>query len=171
MPVSSTPASPTPLIDEAMKKAAVAWVSVDRAPARVMWCVPVDGALHLVTGPGEQPAAGLAPGVPTTVTFRGDHGGQIVTWPATVVQVDPNSPDWEPIATQVAGKRLNATSAAADLVARWATECVLYRLSPAGPPIAAGPDLPDGSLVAPPRPTTAIRPVRRPFRLHRVRRR
>ncbi|MFV2012189.1 MULTISPECIES: hypothetical protein [unclassified Micromonospora] len=162
---------PAPLVDEAGKKAAVAWVSVDGAPARALWCVPADGSLHVVTGTGEQSAAGLAAGVPATVTLRGDHGGRIVSWPAEVTLIEPADPGWESIAAQVAAKRLNAPGNPADLVRRWADECQLYRLAPAGPPVAAGASLPDGSLAAPPRPSTVTRPTRRPFRLHRVRRR
>ncbi|MFV2017619.1 hypothetical protein [Micromonospora sp. LOL_023] len=160
-----------PLVEEAVKKASVAWVSVDGAPARALWCLPVDGVLYLIDGPGEQSAAGLAAGVPAAVTLRGDHGGRIVTWPATVTLVEPAGEQWESIAPQVAAKRLNAPGSPADLVQRWSTECRLFRLAPADAPVTAGAALPDGSLAAPPRPTTATRPTRRPFRLHRVRRR
>jgi len=160
----------SPLVDEAIKKAAVAWVAVDGGPALALWCVPVDGALHFVSGPGEQSAPGLADAATATVTLRGDHGGQIVTWPAEVTRVRPDSEQWATIAPQVAAKRLNASGSTADLVERWAAECVISRLSPAGDPVA-GDRLPDGSLAAPPRPTPAARPTRKPFRLHRVRNR
>lgn len=160
-----------PLVEEAVKKASVAWVSVDGAPARALWCLPVDGVLYLIDGPGEQSAAGLAAGVPATVTLRGDHGGRIVTWSAVVTLVEPGGEQWESIAPQVAAKRLNAPGSPAELVHRWSTECRLFRLAPADAPVTAGAALPDGSLAAPPRPTAVTRPTRRPFRLHRVRRR
>lgn len=163
--------TPTPLIDEAIKKASVAWVTVADQPALALWCLPLDGALYVVTGTGEQSAPGLADAATAAVTMRGDHGGQIVTWPAAVSRVRPDSDEWATVAPQVAGKRLNAPGPAADLVARWATECALNRLAPAGEPLAAGATLPDGSLAAEPRSSPAVRPVRRPFRLHRVRRR
>ncbi|MGW0431443.1 hypothetical protein ACWDV4_02665 [Micromonospora sp. NPDC003197] len=159
-----------PLVDEAIKKAAVAWVAVGDGPALALWCVPIDGALHFVSGPGEQSAPGLADTSTATVTLRGDHGGQIVTWPAEVTRVQPDSEQWATVAGQVAAKRLNASGGTTDLVARWAAECVLSRLAPAGEPVA-GDALPDGSLAASPRPTPAARPTRKPFRLHRVRRR
>ncbi|GAB3144244.1 hypothetical protein GCM10027290_22140 [Micromonospora sonneratiae] len=161
----------SPLVEEAMKKAAVAWVAVGDSPALALWCVPIDGALHIVSGPGEQSAPGLAETSTAAVTLRGDHGGQIVTWSAAVTRVMPDSEQWATVAPQVATKRLNSPSNAADLVERWAAECVLSRLAPAGPPLAAGGSLPDGSLAAPPRETPATRPTRKPFRLHRVRRR
>ncbi|GAB2946618.1 hypothetical protein GCM10027280_39260 [Micromonospora polyrhachis] len=161
----------SPLVDEAIKKAAVAWVAVDGGPALALWCVPIDGALYFVSGPGEQSAPGLAEASSAMVTLRGDHGGQIVTWSAEVSRVRPDSEQWTSIAPQVAAKRLNASGSAAELVERWADGCALSRLAPVGAPVAAGDSVPDGSLAAPPRPTPAARPTRKPFRLHRVRRR
>jgi len=160
----------SPLVDEAMKKAAVAWVTVGDQPAVALWCAPLDGVLYVVSGPGEQSAPGLTESVAATVTLRGDHGGQIVSWPAEVTRVEPDSEQWEAVAPLVAAKRLNAPGGTADVVRRWASECVLHRLTPAGAPLAAGETLPDGSLAAPPRETGAARPVRKPFRLHRIRR-
>lgn len=158
-----------PLVEEAMKKAAVAWVSVDGAPARLLWCLPLDGALCLVSGPGEQAAPGLATADRALVTLRGDHGGRIVTWPAQVRRVDPDSQQWTEVAPQLAGKRLNASGDATAVVARWAAECVVTTLTPDGDPVEAGPTLPAGSLAEPTRDTPARRRTRRPFRLHRVR--
>jgi hypothetical protein len=160
-----------PLIEEAMKKAPIAWVAVDGARARALWCLAAEGALYVVSGPGEQDAPGLATATRAAVTLRGEHGGRIVTWPATVTRVAPGTGQWDEIAPQLAGKRLNATGDATSVVARWAKECSVTKLSPAGDPVEAGASLPDGSLAEPPRETPARRPTRRPFRLHRVRRR
>jgi hypothetical protein len=164
--------NPSPLVEEAMKKAAVAWVSVDGGPGLALWCMPLDGALYLVSGPGEQSAPGLADAATATVTLRGDHGGQIVTWPAEVTRLVPGSEQWETAAPLVAAKRLNAPGTATALAERWAQEeCALNRLAPAGAPLAEGGSLPDGSLAATPRESPAVRQTRKPFRLHRVRRR
>jgi hypothetical protein len=161
-----------PLVDEAMKKAAVAWLTVpDVGPAYPVWCVWIDGALYVVSGPSEQPAPGLAEATMVGVTARGDHGGRIVTWPATVSRLTSGTEEWDAVAPQVAGKRLNATGTAEQIVTRWAAECVVSRLAPAGAPTEAGPTLPDASLAAPPPPTPAATTARRPFRLHRVRKR
>jgi hypothetical protein len=174
-----------PLVDEAMKKAAIAWLSVrsgrtdeDRPPrtsgrtarANAVWCLWADGALYLVSGPGEQPAPDLASSAAVEVTVRGDHGGRILTWPASVRRVEPGSEEWDRVAPQLAGKRLNARGTAEETVARWAAECVVSCLTPVGTPSAAGPSLPDGSGAAPPPPTPAARRTANPFRLHRVRR-
>lgn len=160
----------TPLVEEAMKKAAIAWLTVpDAGRAYAVWCLWIDGALYVVSGPGEQPAPGLADTDTATVTARGDHGGRIVSWPAAVSRLTPDSEDWPAVTSQLAGKRLNASGTAEQTVARWADTGVVSRLAPAGEPTEAGRAMPDGSLAAPPPPTPAARTTRRPFRLHRVR--
>jgi hypothetical protein len=160
-----------PLIDEAMKKAPIAWISVDEGPALALWCLPAEGALYVVSGPGEQAAPGLATASQARVTLRGDHGGRIVTWPAAVTRVQPGTAQWDDVAPPLAGKRLNAPGDAESVVARWVAECTISKLSPAGDPIEAGSTLPDRSFAEPPRDTPVRRRTRRPFRLHRVRRR
>jgi len=89
-----------------------------------------------------------------------------------VSRLAPGSEEWETVAPQLAGKRLNASGTAEQLVARWAeTGCAVLRLTPADEPPVTAPDLPADSQAAPPRETTASVKVRRPFRLHRVRKR
>jgi len=160
----------TPLVEEAMKKAAVAWFAVPgQSRAYLVWCAWLDGALYVVSGPGEQDAPGLADAGTAEVTVRGDHGGRIVSWPAAVSRVAPGTEEWTSVTPQLAAKRLNAAGNAEQTVDRWAAECVVSRLAPAGEPTAAGRSLPDTSLAAPPPPSPAARTTRRPFRLHRVR--
>jgi hypothetical protein len=161
-----------PLVDEAMKKAAVAWLTIPGGATGVaVWCLWIEGALYVVSGPGEQPAPGLAGASDALVSIRGDHGGRILTWPAAVSQVEPESEEWTGIATQLAGKRLNATGNAEQTVARWADSCDVSRLTPAGEPVEAGDTLPSASGAAGPRPSPVARRTAKPFRLHRVRRR
>ncbi|MEV4413588.1 hypothetical protein [Catellatospora sp. NPDC049609] len=155
-----------PLVEEAAKKAAIAWVSVG-GPAYAVWCLPQDGRLHVAVGPGEQELPGLAEAERATVTLRGDHGGAVVTYPATVERVEPGGERWDAVAVTMAGKRLNAPGTAEALAERWGRECVLVALSPAGEPVAPG----DEAGNAEPRPTPAANATRKPFRLHRVRRR
>jgi hypothetical protein len=150
-----------PLVSEAMKKAAIAWLGVDGRPEYAVWCLWVDDALYVVSGPGEQPAPGLAEASTAEVSARGDHGGRIVTWRAAVTRVPPD----DEALPQLAAKRLNSASVD-DLVARWGTDNVVSRLEP-----VEVLDLPDGSLAAPPAPSPAARATRKPMRLHRVRRR
>jgi len=157
-----------PLVSEAMKKAAVAWLGVGDLAPYAVWCLWISDALYVVSGPGEQPAPGLAQASAVSVTARGDHGGRIVTWPASCERVRPGTELWDTVAPQLAGKRLNSAGAE-DLARRWAAECVVARLTPIGEPAEAGQTLPDGSLAAPPRESPAVRVTRKPFRLHRVR--
>jgi hypothetical protein len=160
------------LVDEAIKKAALAWISVGDGPALGLWCMPLEGALLVVSGPGEQAAPGLAEASTATIRLRGDTGGLIVIAEAAVSRLTPGSEDWLAVAPQLAGKRLNASGTADELVARWAsTGCAVVRLTPAASSAVAAPDLPSGSQAAVPRETPARVKVRNPFRLHRVRKR
>jgi hypothetical protein len=159
-----------PVVDEAIKKAALAWVAVADGPALALWCMPLDGSLYVVSGPGEQQAPGLAEAARASVTVRGDHGGRIATWTAEVERLDPAGEAWATVAPQLAGKRLNGAGTAEQQVARWAaTGCAVTRLFPAAEPARTGAELPDESAAAPPRDTPARVPAPRPFRLHRVR--
>jgi hypothetical protein len=160
------------VVDEAIKKAAIAWISVGDGPSLGLWCMPLDGALIVVTGPGEQRAPGLAGAERASVRLRGDTGGLIVIWEALVERLQPGGEDWDTVAPQLANKRLNASGTAEEIVARWAgTDCAVVRLTPAPEPAVAAPDLPDVSEAAAPRDTPARIETPRPFRLHRVRRR
>lgn len=154
-----------PLVAEAMRKAAVAWLGVDDRPLYAVWCLWVDDALFVISGEHEQPAPGLAGASAVAVSARGDHGGRIVTWRARAEPVQPGSDQWTAVAPQLAAKRLNSL-ATDDLVQRWADSATLTRLTPTDELV----ELPDGSLAAPPPPSPATNPTRKPFRLHRVRR-
>jgi hypothetical protein len=161
----------TELVAEAIKKAAIAWISVPGGQPLGLWVMPLDGALVVVCGPGEQAAPGLAESTRASVRLRGDNGGLIVIVEAQVERLVPDSEAWTEIAPQLAGKRLNASGTAEELVARWAEAgCAVLRLTPVDEPVAA-PNLPTDSAAAPPRETPARIKTRRPFRLHRVRKR
>ncbi|GAA0501260.1 hypothetical protein Ade02nite_92050 [Paractinoplanes deccanensis] len=161
------------LLDEALKKAALAWISVGDGPALALWCMPLEGSLIVVSGPGEQHAPGLAEAPRATVRLRGDNGGLIVVTEATVTRLTPGTEEWETAAPQLAAKRLNASGTAEEVVTRWAeTGCAVVRLTPVADQAPVGrPDLPKDSGAAPPRETPARVDVTRPFRLHRVRKR
>lgn len=158
------------VLEEAIKKAAIAWISVADGPAFALWCMPVETSLVVVSGPGEQAAPGLAEARAATVRLRGDHGGLIVLAEATVSRLVPGSDEWNEIAPQLAAKRLNASGTAEQVVARWAADgCALVRLAPAAETAIGGAGVPAESHAGPPRETPARVATRRPFRLHRVR--
>lgn len=161
----------TELVAEAIKKAGIAWIAVADGPARGLWVMPLDGSLIVVCGPGEQAAPELAGAASASVRLRGDSGGLIVIVETQVERLTPGTEAWAEVTPQLAGKRLNASGTAEDLVARWAASgCAVLRLTPSDAPATAAPDLPDGSGAEVPRETPARVEVRRPFRLHRVRR-
>ncbi|MEU1053751.1 hypothetical protein [Streptomyces sp. NPDC005876] len=140
------------LIEEATKKSGLVWVGAPGVPARALWHVWHEGAACVVgDGPGEQPLPGLADGGTAEVTVRSkDKGGRLVTWPARVVELVSGSEAWQAAVAELKGKRLNAPDGEA-AVRRWARECRVLRLEPAG---ATAP-LPDGSLAEAPLPTPA----------------
>ncbi|MER5973952.1 hypothetical protein ABT112_30280 [Streptomyces sp. NPDC002055] len=151
------------LIEEATKKSGLIWVRGSDgavAPARSLWHLWLDGAACLVgDGPGEQPftGLGLTDGAAAEVTVRSkDKGGRLVSWPARVTELAPGSEGWQAAVDELKGKRLNAPDAER-IADRWARECRVLRLEPAGAP--AG--LPDGSLAAvpPQSPATTRRPI------------
>jgi hypothetical protein len=141
------------LIEEAAKKSALVWVRGPQGAARALWHVWHDGAVWVVGGPGEQPLDGLelTDGGSATVSVRSkDKGARLVTWPATVGEVEPRGERWTAAVEELRGKRLNAPDADR-LVDRWAAECRLLRLVPSGPPA----ELPDTSQSAVPIATPA----------------
>ncbi|MFI5932732.1 hypothetical protein [Actinoplanes sp. NPDC051494] len=162
----------TELVAEAIKKAGIAWVSADGGPAQGLWVLPLGGALIVLSGPGEQAAPGLAGAATAQVRLRGDTGGLILALDMAVERITPGGEVWSEVAPQLAAKRLNASGTVEEQVARWArTDCAVVRLTPADTEPVAAPHLPDDAGAAPVRETPARVEVRRPFRLHRVRKR
>ncbi|MFF3712197.1 hypothetical protein [Streptomyces phaeochromogenes] len=152
------------LVEEATKKSGLVWVrglpsqgdgvtvQGDEASSQALWHVWHDGAVCLVgDGPGEQPLPGLVDGGEAVVTVRSkDKGGRLVSWSAKVAELAPGSEEWDAAVGELKGKRLNAPDGEAT-TGRWARECRVVRLAPTG----ATASLPDGSLAAPPLPTSA----------------
>jgi hypothetical protein len=162
-----------PLVEESSKKAAVAWVGFGDGPAYCVWVLPLESRLYVISGPGEQSLPGLSEallsGTSAVVKLRGDHGGTIVSFSAAVTEIRPNSTEWEAVTPQMASKRLNASGSAEDLIARWAATCVLVALIPDEGGVST--DLAGISSALPPRPGAAVRETRKPFRLHKVKKR
>jgi hypothetical protein len=151
------------LIEEATKKSGLIWVRGDAAtvPARALWHVWHEGGACLIgDGPGEQPfdGLGLTDGAPAAVTVRSkDKGGRLISWRARVTELPPGGEAWEAAVAELKAKRLN-TPDAEHVTERWARECRVLRLEPAG---GATEKLPDGSLAAVPpvTPATTRRPI------------
>jgi len=161
-----------PLVVEATKKAGLVWIAAPGQPrATAAWFVWADGghgdAVYLVTGPGEQPAPGLAEAAECAVSVpSSDKHGRIVTWTAAVRRVEPGGAEWDAVVPGMLTKRLNLAGSDG-AAARWAAECAVLRLAPTGEVSEAGASLPAGSQAAPPAPSPARTAARVPFTLHR----
>lgn len=59
----------TRLLDNALRKAAAVWITVDGRP-RLVWALWRDGALWVAVGGSEQQVPGLRDGVTCTITVR-----------------------------------------------------------------------------------------------------
>jgi hypothetical protein len=157
-----------PLVREAMKKAGVVWVTGSAGHPQACWLHWSGEAAYLVTGPGEQPLPGLAPGGTAAVTARSaTTGGRIVTWVAQIGAVEPGGEEWDQVVPALVAGRLNATDSAT-IADRWAEHNTILRLVPTGEL------LPNDTPAAAPVPTSATTPYRMPAnvmsRLARLRR-
>lgn len=129
-----------PLVHDAMRRAGLVWLrrtdppgtdpQDDRpVPAWVLWR---DGAAYLVTGPGEQPAPGLAGARTAEVTVGPTHAaGRVLRWRAAVSRVEPGGEEWLAVVPALVSRRLNRSDAGA-VRDRWAAECDVLRLDPTG---------------------------------------
>jgi hypothetical protein len=164
----------------ATRKAGVVWLGVPGQPhPTLVWPLWQEepaaegvpgGVLYVVTGPGEQPAPGLAGASHCAVTVRSAAGGRVLTWRSEVTRVAPGGAEWDGVVPTLLSKRLNLADAAG-ANQRWATTCAVFRLTPTGELLESGDTLPTGSLAAPPPPSPARTPTRVPFTLHRTPRR
>ncbi|MFD7455167.1 hypothetical protein [Kitasatospora sp. NPDC059827] len=150
------------LLEEAAKKSGLLWVRADgEAQARPLWHAWHDGAVVVVGGGGEQPLHGLTPGARAVITVRSkDKGGRLTGWAAEVVELAPNGEAWLGAVEELKGKRLNAPDTDT-ITERWARECRVLRLRPAGALTERPGAMPDGSHAAEPMPTPAT--TRRPI--------
>lgn len=164
----------TALIEETAKKSALVWVRGPGAgPARALWHIWHDGAVWIVGGPGEQPldGLGLTDGGAATVSARSkDKGGRLVVWPARVEEPATGDEAREAAVEELRGKRLNAPDTGG-LAERWAAECRVLRLAPAGPASQRPGAMPSAPESAPPLPTPATTRGPRPTGLPTRRRR
>ncbi|GAA0669981.1 hypothetical protein GCM10010193_22580 [Kitasatospora atroaurantiaca] len=143
------------LLEEAAKKSGLLWVLAEgQQQSRALWHAWHDGAVVVVGDGAEQPLHGLTAGSTATVTVRSkDKWGRLTAWPARVVELTPQSGAWLGAVEELKGKRLNApdTDTIGD---RWARECRVLRLEPAGPLTEQPGAMPDGSHATTPMPTS-----------------
>ena len=132
-------AGPVPsraLVAEATRRAGIVWLTVPgRARAYPAWHLWRDppGAAYLVTGPGEQPAPGLAEAGQVTVTVPSKQaGGALVAWTAGVRRVNPGSAEWAAVIGPLVAGRLNAALGQGEVspAQRWADTGTVFCLTP-----------------------------------------
>lgn len=114
------------VIEEGAKRSGVLWLGLDRP--RLAWHAWHDGAVYLVTGPGEQRLPGLAERETVEVTLRSKaNGARLLSFTAAVEVVDQAAAA-EAVAA-LAKERLNAPDGA-ELTDRWARTATVLRLTP-----------------------------------------
>ncbi|WP_051837318.1 hypothetical protein [Streptomyces sp. NRRL WC-3742] len=150
------------LLEEAAKKSGLLWVRADgQEHSRPLWHAWHDGAVVVVGDGAEQPLHGLTAGAEAQVTVRSkDKGGRLTGWRARVSELAPGGEAWSGAVEELKGKRLNAPDTDA-ITERWARECRVLRLEPAGALDERPGAMPDGSQAASPMPTPAT--TRRPI--------
>ncbi|NUU24438.1 MAG: hypothetical protein HOV68_23480 [Streptomycetaceae bacterium] len=146
------------LLEEAAKKSALLWIAPAGHPARAVWHVWHDGAVHILTARDadglEQYVPGLADAATADVTVRSkDKGGRLIACAAAVTVLTPDAEAWPAAAAALHAERLNAPDGEAQ-PERWARDCVIVRLD-APHTIAYGEALPPGPHRAAPVPTPA----------------
>ena len=160
------------LVEEATKKSGMLWLALPDLPyPRCAWHIWHEGAAYVVTGGIEQPLPGLPEAERITVTVRSkDKGGRLVSWIASVEQVEPGSESWETVVPLLAKARLNAPDGEHQ-TERWAEEAFVIRLTPTGEVPEAPGSLPDDYSAVRPAPSPATTTNRTPFMLGARRRR
>ena len=137
-----------PVVAAACAKAGLVWVvagGADGARPQAVWFVWHDDAVVLVVGGGEQPDP--VPAGATTVEVQvpsKDTRARLVTFAATVEQVDPDDPAWAAAVFRLRAGRLNAADTAT-IDQRWATSSRVLRLRPVGEPSQGPGRYDDGS--------------------------
>lgn len=147
------------LLDQAATKSAVAWVDVPDDRAYAVWHVWTDGAFLVVSGPGEQHLPWLPETVEVLLRSK-DTGGRLLRISASAEVISPEDSRWSACADALKGERLNATD---DVVARWAAECTVHRLTPFGAPGETYLAPREEPARAAPAPSAATTRVRRPW--------
>lgn len=151
------------LLDGALKKTALIWIGAAAERTRPMWFLWSDGAIYLMTGGGEQ-AAPAEPGGTVAVIVRSkDKGVRLISFTATVEQVAAGE-EWDRVAGQLHGKRLNSPDGDAALQ-RWARDAALLKLRPQLPLLEAPGRYDPRSHAAKPPATPANSKVPRPWHL------
>jgi hypothetical protein len=155
------------LVAEGCTRSGVVWLRPEGAPGhRLAWHVWHDGAVHVVSGGGEQELPPLE-GLVEVVVPSKDAGSRLATVATRADRLWPGTTQWATAAQLLAAKRLNERSDPAHPEQqrdRWARYATITRLEPVAL-VAAGPGADDAAAgsVTPAR--TGVTSGRLPFHL------
>lgn len=135
------PVNVTRLVAEAATKSGLLWIRLPQGATHPAWHVWHDDgdprgtgpAAYVVSGMGEQPLPWLPEHV--ELIFRSkDTGGRLLTIPAQVIEVTPESPRWDAAVAVLLPERLNFGEDGEAVDARWRAGCTIHILTPHGQP-------------------------------------
>ncbi|MBD0291962.1 MAG: hypothetical protein ICV70_00105 [Jiangellaceae bacterium] len=151
-----------------MKRSAIAWLTYQGSDRpRGAWYVWHDGAAYVVSGGPEQSLPGIEQASRVVVTNRSkDTGARLVSWVAAAAVETPGTESWRAAAELLKAERLNAPPGV-DLLAAWAEESTITRLTPSGEVLERPGAFPDESLAAPPPDSPATTVGKLPWVAHR----
>jgi hypothetical protein len=165
------PASYAALLAEAAAKSGLLWIRPDgQDRSWPAWHVWHDGAVLVVSGPGEQDLPPLEGPVELLLRSK-DAGSRLLRVPATARTLPEDDERWAAAAAALAASRLNATTSPAQLPERWRGRNPVTELRAAGDALEQPGRYDDASGAAPPAPTTATTAAWRPWHLRGRRRR
>lgn len=134
------PSAPGPhaaLLAEAATKSGLVWVRpAGQRRAWPAWHVWHDGAVVVVSGPGEQDLPVLEGPVELVLRSKAS-GARLLTVPATASTLAPDDERWPGAARALAASRLNATTSPAQLPDRWREANPITRLTATGAALEA----------------------------------
>ena len=159
------------LLAEAASKSGLVWVRpAGQERSWPAWHVWHDGAVVVVSGPGEQDLPPLAGRVELLLRSK-DTGQRLLSVPATATTLAEDDERWADAARALAASRLNATTSPAELPARWRGRNPITELRAEGDAVEAPGSYDDRSGAAPPAPTPATTSGWRPWHVRGRRRR
>lgn len=169
--VTDGSAAEAALLAEAASKSGLVWLRpAGQTRAWPAWHVWHEGAVHVVSGQGEQQLPPLDGPVDVLIRSK-DSGARLLTVPATATTLRPDDQAWQSAAAALAASRLNSATAPADLPDQWRTSALITRLTVDRPALEGPGRYDDASGAAPPPPTTATTSSWRPWHLRGRRRR
>ncbi len=169
--MTQVPVADAALLAEAASKSGLVWLRpAGQSRAWPAWHVWHDGAVVVVSGPGEQQLPQLSGPVQITVRSK-DTGARLIVVAASATTLSPDDEGWPAAATALAASRLNSTAAPADLPQRWRGTCVITRVVAQDAALEGPGHYDDASGAAPPPATAATTSDWRPWHLRGRRRR